>query len=785
MTSVQASAAGFCRDGVIASFWGDKTLEDRTLGESDCIEIGAAGGNNPYAGTAKNIILENGSKLSVLGYFQDSTVNSGAVVEISKDPQIASGSYLDGVPAKGSNIVVNDGALVRVFTGGTLENSEINQGGLVYVYSNAHPEDPSQSLNNTVNDGGKLYVYLDAQSKGTVINQGGIEYLQNRGESFNSVINGGRQNVMSGSTANNTILNSGEQYVLEKSVVNNTIIHSGNQSIWDNAIANNTVINGGVQNILATGTAQGVELYKEGVQNIFTNATAQDVTIHDKAISWINSEGKLLGLTEIYDHGQLQIVAAQAGKEAIVESVKLNDTSSKVVILAGETDALISHVGELAGQGVVMFKSNKNVTTGETMFARLNINQISGNQHFHFNTSIADGRGDYLTIQNGTGQHKVSVADSGAEITNPLDKNLDLITDVSKGADFELANINGLNINAVDGGTYIYELRNRDDTNGQIWYLASKLDDNGNEITTPGVDAVSSLGSAVLFAFNNELNNLRFRKGTLKDNEGAAGIWTRATGTKNKVSTGITQFELEQWGTEFGIDRQVEINKDAKAFVGGFASYGNADVKHARGGTSNLNSYSVGLYGTYFHDSGLYVDGTLKYNRFSNDLSARSTNGQSISGDFNQNVWGGAVESGFNNRFKNDTWVEPFIRLSYVQAQAKSVNLNNDMKADIGTQKSLASEVGIHLGKDFIISNSLLSPYIKAAWSHEFIDSNNVFINDINKFETNFSGNVVKYGLGLNVQVNKTFNAFSEMNYAKGSKVETPMHANIGIRYNF
>lgn len=338
----------------------------------------------------------------------------------------------------------------------------------------------------------------------------------------------------------------------------------------------------------------------------------------------------------------------------------------------------------------------------------------------------------------------------------------------------------------MDGGTYIYELKNREDANGQIWYLTSKLDENGNEITTPGVDAILSLGSAAIFAFNNELDNLRFRKGTLKDNEGAAGLWMRVTGTKNNVSTGDTNFDLEQIGTEFGIDKQVAVNNDGVAFIGGFASYGKADVKHDRGGTSNIDSYSVGVYGTYFHDSGLYLDGTLKYNRFSNDLSARSTNGQAITGDYNQNAWGGAIESGFNARFKHDTWVEPFVRLSYVQAQAKSLNLNNGMQANIGTQKSLASELGVHLGKDFTLSNnSTLSPYIKATWSHEFMDNNNVWVNDINKFETNFSGDVAKFGLGLNVQINKTFSAFSEMNYAKGSKVETPMHANIGMRYNF
>ena len=679
--------------------------------KEDCYEMWANPSVPGEAATAHDMDLYEGSKLSVLGYFKDSTVHNGAEVWIGKTTQIYSDGYVATVPALGSNITIENGGLIRVLDGGTLENSFLN-GGRVYISNTGKADDPGKSINNTVNNGSKLYIYQGGKSEGSIINQGGIEYVSTKGESVGATIN------------------------------------SGAQIIYDMGIAKDVTINGGY--------------------------------------SWAQANGKVLGETNINNDGKLYLDVAYGTTGAYAESVNLNDTNSSLVVKAGLNDTDHVQVDHLLGNGQIWFQTSKDQHTGETVFSNLNINDLSGNQHFHFNTSIADGRGDYLTIQNGTGQHKVSVADSGAEITNPLDKNLDLITDVSKGADFELANISGLNINAVDGGTYLYELKNRDDANGQIWYLTSKLDDHGNEITTPGVDAVLSVSSAALFAFNNELNNLRFRKGTLKDNVGAAGVWTRATGAKNNVSTGLTHFELEQWGTEFGIDRQVEINKDAKAFVGGFASYGNADIKHARGGTSNLDSYSVGLYGTYFHNNGLYVDGTLKYNRFSNDLSARSTNGQSISGDFNQNVWGGAIESGFNAHFKNDTWVEPFIRLSYVQAQAKAVTLNNEMKADIGSQKSLASEVGIHLGQDFIISNNTqISPYIKAAWSHEFIDNNDVFINDINKFETNFSGDVMKYGLGLNVQVNKTLSAFSEVNYAKGSKVETPMHANLGIRYNF
>ncbi|WP_134531633.1 autotransporter outer membrane beta-barrel domain-containing protein [Budvicia aquatica] len=63
--------------------------------------------------------------------------------------------------------------------------------------------------------------------------------------------------------------------------------------------------------------------------------------------------------------------------------------------------------------------------------------------------------------------------------------------------------------------------------------------------------------------------------------------------------------------------------------------------------------------------------------------------------------------------------------------------------------------------------------------------SNNVTINDVNDFNNNVSGNVGKYGLGTNIQVNSDTHVFAEINYRKGQYVESPIIGNIGFRVNF
>ncbi|WP_375617075.1 pertactin-like passenger domain-containing protein, partial [Bartonella sp. AP58NXGY] len=88
------------------------------------------------------------------------------------------------------------------------------------------------------------------------------------------------------------------------------------------------------------------------------------------------------------------------------------------------------------------------------------VENLSGNLHFRFNVTATWDASDYLLIDEGTGNHKIRVADFGREITGPLSQRnsfvteLPLITDKSPdgGANFTLTDLLGKDITAVDGG---------------------------------------------------------------------------------------------------------------------------------------------------------------------------------------------------------------------------------------------------------------------------------------------------------------------------------------------
>ena len=124
--------------------------------------------------------------------------------------------------------------------------------------------------------------------------------------------------------------------------------------------------------------------------------------------------------------------------------------------------------------------------------------------------------------------------------------------------------------------------------------------------------------------------------------------------------------------------------------------------------------------------------------------------------------------------------------MSYLTVEGKEFRLNNGMQAKIDDQKSLLGEVGFSLGAEFLVAETaILSPYIKIAAEHEFISDNSVYINETSKFTNDFSGTAGKYGVGINLSLNKHTSMFAEVDYVNGRNIESPIKANVGFRINF
>ncbi len=614
--------------------------------------------------------------------------------------------------------------LIFVKDGALLENFVLDNNGKAYISNDGEKDEPGRSINNTVKNGAEIYVYAGGLSENSKIEHGGIENIQalkgKQGFSKNAIVKeGGQQSVGNGGKVEGTEIYGGEQLVfgegdvggqIQESSASNTVIYGqgetlGQQKVYDGGITWNTkvmrggvqeiakksqsaknggsafniqIFGGGKQRVLEGGKAVDVTLNETALQEIYADGFVKNLTMNDETKSLVHSGATLEGKTLLNHSAQLHLYAENEKNRTTVEDIILNGKDTKLYSITDAFDGKSSLIQKLSGEGSVIFA----FTGSDPYYSQLHVNNLSGNLHFAFNTTIAQNRGDYLFVENGKGSHTISVADSGVEITDPSSNKRDLITDQSGGAHFTLAGLSGEDINAIDGGTYMYGLKQRKNENGKIWFLSADRIDNpgpldpidplvpGGPTTTPSVDAVLSTAVVPGLIFNNELEIVRTGRGILDQNRKNVNLWAYAIKSRERVATDHTHFKLEQTGIVFGADQLNELTH-GDLYVGGFGSYDRGRVTHARGGDSNLNTYSIGAYATYFDYRGWYLDGVLKYNYFRDNLKAISTNGLVVQSDYNQWAIGGSFEIGCRFEPAQNTWMQPYIKLTGLQVEGK------------------------------------------------------------------------------------------------------------------
>ncbi|RDT10580.1 autotransporter outer membrane beta-barrel domain-containing protein, partial [Enterobacter roggenkampii] len=312
---------------------------------------------------------------------------------------------------------------------------------------------------------------------------------------------------------------------------------------------------------------------------------------------------------------------------------------------------------------------------------------------------------------------------------------------------------------------------------------------NGNggkkPMTTPATDAILAMSNAGLNVIHSELDGLRTYRASLDKTGPESNVWGHYLGSKSDIDTSNgAAYKLSQNGLEIGADTRTDFDRGSLV-TGTFMSFSDNKVKHARGGTSKIDSYGLGLYATWYDVSGFYADGVVKGNRLNNKLRAVMTNGGRTGGDWTQYALSTAVEGGYQFDLKDDVSITPYARLAFVQMTSEEVKLSNGMKGNTGTPRSVTGEAGAKLAGKFSIGSTEFKPYLSAAVLQEFANSNEVTINERNRFDNNVKGTSGKYGLGASVNVGKDVTLYGEANYRQGSQIETPIQGVAGIRIGF
>lgn len=416
-----------------------------------------------------------------------------------------------------------------------------------------------------------------------------------------------------------------------------------------------------------------------------------------------------------------------------------------------------------------------NVKFGDSgAFYKLDVANLSGTGGtFIMKADFGQMAGDFLNVTGtSSGDHQLLIASTGAD---PLSQRLQMVHTADGVANFSLAG------GRVDLGTYSYDLVA--DNQNHDWYL-----DPDNKIISPSTNSVLALFNAAPSVLLGEMTTLRTRMGELRFNGGqSAGLWTRAYGNKYEVSNDKTGlgYNQSQRGFTLGADAPLEAG-DGQWLVGVMAGHSQSDLDLNRGSKATINSYYMGGYATWLDsESGFYFDGVLKFNRLHNESNVAMSDGKKSKGNYTQNATGASAEFGRHITLDDGYFVEPYGQLSAVITQAQSYTLDNGLKAKGDRSSSVIGEVGVTAGNNIQLdSGSILLPYLKAAVSHEFDQSNKVFVND-NSFNNDLSGSRLKLGAGVAMSVSQELSVHADLERSVGKNIKQPLGINVGLRYAF
>jgi outer membrane autotransporter protein len=404
-------------------------------------------------------------------------------------------------------------------------------------------------------------------------------------------------------------------------------------------------------------------------------------------------------------------------------------------------------------------------------FYTLSVANLSGSGTFMMDVDFGQAQTDFLNITgSATGSHSLLIGSTG---TDPLaDTSLHVVHAAAGDANFSLAG------GAVDLGTWSYDLIKQGDND---WYL-----DSTTRTVSPGTRTVLALFNTAPTVWYGELSTLRSRMGELRINGGRSGGWMRTYGNKFNVAdaSGFGYQQVQQ-GVSLGADGRLPVG-DGQWLAGVMAGQSKSDLDLDRGTSGKVDSYYVGAYSTWLDsETGYYVDGVLKFNRFKNKAKVNLSDGTRTKGDYDNSGVGASLEFGRHIKLDDNYFVEPYTQIAGVIIEGKDYDLDNGMRAEGDRTRSLLGKVGVTAGRNFDLGQGrTVQPYVRTAVAHEFAKNNEVQVNN-NVFNNDLSGSRGELGAGVAVALSDTFEVHADFEYSNGDKIEQPWGANIGLRYNW
>ncbi|MDM8227272.1 autotransporter outer membrane beta-barrel domain-containing protein [Parasutterella secunda] len=499
----------------------------------------------------------------------------------------------------------------------------------------------------------------------------------------------------------------------------------------------------------------------------------------DISIDTLNMNGisRLEGYSTTDNDVQINVSSLNVANGATAQFVNSTGNSDASVNV---TDAKVSDGGIIANTNL----GNPDKQTYQNLsFANLNST----------NATIQNGAGGQISIGEMSGTNSViQVADTKANqisITTNKSSNLTVtsldssygnkMTSVDQGV-ADLAETTVLGEDSTEGMKVVI---GANDMTGRI---EAVYDAKGNKIsqseevneTNRTLTAVANLP---VVAWRAELNDLYKRMGDLRATPYKSGAWVRYNGGKLKWSDGDLENDFHM--IQVGIDTMPTENNIR---FGTAFSYTKGDADFD-GGSADLDTYSLSLYGTWLGDKGQYVDVIGRVASIKNDANARSLTGQGKAYDGKMDNTGLSLsaEAGWRFALPYNLFIEPQVEATYSYIDSDSFRYG-DRKYELQSTDSFIARAGFMAGIQ--CPDNKGNVYVRASVVHDFLGETDVKVSNAHMSRTvsnDFGGTWGEFGIGANVSVSDNTYVYADVEHTTGGEIEEPWRVNFGVRYNF
>jgi outer membrane autotransporter protein len=325
--------------------------------------------------------------------------------------------------------------------------------------------------------------------------------------------------------------------------------------------------------------------------------------------------------------------------------------------------------------------------------------------------------------------------------------------------------------NKADLGAYRYEAKQAGDT--------VVLKQRG---LTDAANIALSIPSANTNIWNLEQDMLANRLSAGRHSGDAGGVWASYTGGNFNADGSTVSYDQDVNGIMIGVDKMIE--GDAKWMLGMAAGFAKGDVSH-KSGSLDQDTQSARVYASAQFDNHVFLDSSLSYSRFSNDLTSGMSDGQHVTADNATDGWGFGLKLGYDWAFNESGYVTPYAAISGLFQNNDSYKVSNGMNVGSQSYNSLRYEAGVDAGYTFNYgSEQSLTPFVKLAYVYDDAGNNDARING-DRIDNSMNGSAVRAGVGGQFNFSKNFATYADTALLKGGDVDQDWSANVGVKYRW